>query len=157
MSNKLYSRLTAQVVAMIESEPDFIANLANISSILNMELESINWVGFYMLKDNELVLGPFQGNPACVRIPVGRGVCGSAVAQNAIQRVADVHAFSGHIACDAQSNSEIVIPFSINNEIVGVLDIDSPLFDRFSAEDEKGLSDLMAQVEIILQKHISPR
>ncbi|MBD1574702.1 GAF domain-containing protein [Vibrio sp. S17_S38] len=157
MSNKLYSRLTAQVVALIESETDLIANLANISSILNMELESINWVGFYLLKENELVLGPFQGNPACVRIPVGRGVCGTAVSENRVQRVSDVHAFAGHIACDANSNSEIVIPFSINNEIIGVLDIDSPEFNRFDEEDEKGLLELMKQVEIVLQTHISPR
>lgn len=156
MSNKLYSRLTAQVVALIESETDLIANLANISSILNMELESINWVGFYLLKGDELVLGPFQGNPACVRIPVGRGVCGTAVSENRVQRVSDVHAFSGHIACDANSNSEIVIPFSVNNQIIGVLDIDSPEFNRFDEEDEKGLLELMKEVEIVLQTHISP-
>ena len=157
MSNKLYSRLTAQVVALIESETDLIANLANISSILNMELESINQVGFQLLKENEVVLGPFQRNPACVRIPVGRGVCGTAVSENRVQRVSDVHAFAGHIACDANSNSEIVIPFSINNEIIGVLDIDSPEFNRFDEEDEKGLLELMKQVEIVLQTHISPR
>ncbi|OEF24093.1 GAF domain-containing protein [Vibrio rumoiensis] len=154
MSLKMYQRITAQVTALIESEPDMIANLANISSLLNMELEDINWVGFYLLKGDELVLGPFQGNPACVRIPVGRGVCGTAISENTVQRIHDVHEFEGHIACDAQSNSEIVIPFTLNKQVVGVLDIDSPSIGRFSQEDEQGLVELMKQVELILQTHI---
>ncbi|MGV2841392.1 GAF domain-containing protein, partial [Vibrio cyclitrophicus] len=127
-----YQRLTKQAVALIESETDLTANLANISSLLFMELDELNWAGFYLIKQDqakekdELVLGPFQGQPACVRIPVGRGVCGTAVATNTVQRIHDVHEFEGHIACDAASNSEIVIPFSIDGKVAGVLDIDSP-------------------------------
>ncbi|NOH79784.1 GAF domain-containing protein [Vibrio sp. RE86] len=148
-----YHRLTKQAAALIESESDLIANLSNISALLNMELEGLNWVGFYLMKENELVLGPFQGKPACVRIPVGRGVCGTAVAENQVQRVYDVHEFEGHIACDAESNSEIVIPFSINGEIAGVLDIDSPKVGRFSETDEQGLTFLMDEVEKLLNSH----
>lgn len=148
-----YHRLTKQAAALIESESDLIANLSNISALLNMELEDLNWVGFYLMKGDELVLGPFQGKPACVRIPVGRGVCGTAVADNQVQRVYDVHEFEGHIACDAESNSEIVIPFSINGEIAGVLDIDSPKVGRFSETDEQGLTFLMDEVEKLLNSH----
>ncbi|ELI5737563.1 GAF domain-containing protein [Vibrio fluvialis] len=148
-----YHRLTKQAVALLESEPDMIANLSNLSALLNMELEDLNWVGFYLMRDGELVLGPFQGKPACVRIPVGRGVCGTAVATNSVQRVYDVHEFEGHIACDAASNSEIVIPFSINGEVAGVLDIDSPSVGRFSETDEEGLKFLMTEVEKLLNSH----
>lgn len=148
-----YQRLTKQVIALIESEPDLIANLSNISSLLNMELEGLNWVGFYLMKDGELVLGPFQGKPACVRIPVGRGVCGTAVSTNSVQRIYDVHQFEGHIACDAESNSELVIPFSIGGEVAGVLDIDSPHVGRFSEIDEQGLTFLMSEVEKLLNSH----
>ncbi|EPF9729936.1 GAF domain-containing protein [Vibrio fluvialis] len=148
-----YHRLTKQAVALSESEPDMIANLSNLSALLNMELEDLNWVGFYLMRDGELVLGPFQGKPACVRIPVGRGVCGTAVATNSVQRVYDVHEFEGHIACDAASNSEIVIPFSINGEVAGVLDIDSPSVGRFSETDEEGLTFLMTEVEKLLNSH----
>ncbi|NVD06627.1 GAF domain-containing protein [Vibrio sp. JPW-9-11-11] len=148
-----YHRLTKQVVALIESEPDLIANLSNISSLLNMELEALNWVGFYLMKGEELVLGPFQGKPACVRIPVGRGVCGTAVSTNSVQRVHDVHQFEGHIACDAESNSELVIPFSIDGKVAGVLDIDSPKVGRFSEIDEQGLTFLMGEVEKLLNSH----
>ncbi|NOH96244.1 GAF domain-containing protein [Vibrio sp. 99-70-13A1] len=148
-----YQRLTKQAVALIESEPDFIANLANISALLFMELDDLNWAGFYLLKEDELVLGPFQGQPACVRIPVGRGVCGTAVSTNSIQRIYDVHEFEGHIACDAASNSEIVIPFSINGKVVGVLDIDSPKIGRFSEIDEEGLTFFMVEVEKLLNSH----
>ncbi len=149
----MYQRLTAQVNALIESEPDLIANLSNISSLLNMELDDINWVGFYLLKNDQLVLGPFQGKPACVRIPVGKGVCGTAVAENTVQRIKDVHEFEGHIACDAQSNSELVIPFSVHGKVVGVLDIDSPKIGRFSDIDEQGLVAMMKEVELILESH----
>ncbi len=142
-----YHRLTKQAVALLESEQDLIANLSNLSALLNMELQDLNWVGFYLMRDGELVLGPFQGKPACVRIPVGRGVCGTAVSTNSVQRVYDVHEFEGHIACDAASNSEIVIPFSINGEVVGVLDIDSPSVGRFSEIDQQGLTFLMTEVE----------
>ncbi|WP_394250860.1 GAF domain-containing protein [Vibrio profundi] len=148
-----YQRLTKQAAALIESEHDLIANLANISALLFMELDNLNWAGFYLMKEGELVLGPFQGKPACVRIPVGRGVCGTAVSTNTVQRIYDVHEFEGHIACDAASNSEIVIPFSIGGKIAGVLDIDSPNVGRFSEIDEEGLTNLMLEVEKLLNSH----
>ncbi|EGU35744.1 GAF domain-containing protein [Vibrio scophthalmi] len=148
-----YQRLTKQALALLETESNFIANLSNLSALLNMELTDLNWVGFYLIEQDELVLGPFQGKPACVRIPLGRGVCGTAAATNTVQRVYDVHQFDGHIACDAASNSEIVIPFSINGKIAGVLDIDSPNIGRFSEEDEQGLTFLMAEVENLLNSH----
>lgn len=148
-----YHRLTKQAVALIESETDMIANLSNISALLSMELDDLNWAGFYLMKGDELVLGPFQGKPACVRIPVGRGVCGTAVSTNTVQRIYDVHEFVGHIACDAASNSEIVIPFSIDGKIAGVLDIDSPNVGRFSEIDEEGLTFFMAEVEKLLNSH----
>ncbi|WP_394143935.1 GAF domain-containing protein [Vibrio atypicus] len=153
MTLEQYQRLTKQAIALLEDEPELIANLSNLSALLNMELEQLNWVGFYLTQGDQLVLGPFQGKPACVRIPVGRGVCGTAVATNSVQRVYDVHEFEGHIACDAASNSEIVIPFSINGEIAGVLDIDSPEVGRFSEIDEQGLTFLMAEVEKLLNSH----
>lgn len=142
-----YQTLTKQAIALIEGESDLIANMSNISALLAMELEDINWVGFYILKGDQLVLGPFQGKPACVRIPVGRGVCGTAIAENRVQRVADVHQFEGHIACDAASNSEIVIPFSVKGELFGVLDIDSPILSRFSQSDEDGLVSLLEELQ----------
>ncbi|PMJ91996.1 GAF domain-containing protein [Vibrio sp. 10N.261.55.A7] len=148
-----YHRLTKQAVGLLESEPDLVANLSNLSALLNMELEDLNWVGFYLLKGKELVLGPFQGKPACVRIPMGRGVCGTAADTNTVQRIYDVHQFSGHIACDAASNSELVIPFSVNGELVGVLDIDSPTIGRFSEIDEEGLTFLMKEVEKLFNSH----
>lgn len=149
MENKsaFYERLTKQAVSLVEGEPDLIANISNISALLFMELEDINWAGFYLLKGEQLVLGPFQGNPACVRIPVGLGVCGTAIAENKVQRVADVHQFEGHIACDAASNSEIVIPFSVNGELYGVLDIDSPSLSRFDQSDEDGLVSLVKELQ----------
>ncbi|CAE6904472.1 GAF domain-containing protein [Vibrio sp. B1FIG11] len=153
MNIEQYQRLTKQAVALIESEKDYIANLANISALLFMELENLNWAGFYLTKGDELVLGPFQGKPACVRIPMGRGVCGTAAQTNSVQRVYDVHEFEGHIACDAASNSEIVIPFTINGEVVGVLDIDSPNIGRFNEIDEEGLTYFMAEVEKLLNSH----
>ncbi len=147
MNIEEYRRLTKQAVALVESETDLIANLANLSALFNMELEDLNWVGFYLIKEEQLVLGPFQGKPACVRIPLGKGVCGTAAATNRIQRVYDVHEFAGHIACDAASNSELVVPFSINGQVVGVLDIDSPTIGRFSEIDEKGMAELMIEIE----------
>lgn len=146
-----YQRLAQQAAALIEGESDRIANLSNISALLNLELEQINWVGFYLLNGDQLVLGPFQGKPACVRIPLGKGVCGTAFASNKVLRVDNVHDFAGHIACDAVSLSEIVIPFSIGGKLIGVLDIDSPIESRFSTEDEQGLVQLMAQVEKLLK------
>lgn len=136
----LYNSLNSQVVALVESEPNLIANLANVSALLNMSLDDINWVGFYLLENNDtLVLGPFQGNPACVRIPVGKGVCGTAFAKNETLRIENVHDFEGHIACDAASNSEIVIPLYQNGVAIGVLDIDSPSLGRFVEDDQQGL------------------
>lgn len=135
---------------MISGESNMIANLSNVSAILNMELGDINWVGFYLTEGDQLVLGPFQGKPACVRIDWGKGVCGTAAATNTVQRIQDVHQFEGHIACDAASNSEIVIPFSIGGKVVGVLDIDSPNFDRFSETDQEGLCLVMQKVEELL-------
>jgi GAF domain-containing protein len=149
MENKsaFYKRLTQQAIALTEGEPDFIANISNISALLNMELEDINWVGFYLLKGDQLVLGPFQGKVACVRIPVGRGVCGTAISENKVQRVSDVHAFPGHIACDAESNSEIVIPLTVKGELIGVLDIDSPSMSRFDQNDEAGLVSFVKELQ----------
>ena len=137
---KNYELVIKQLKALLDGEDDLIANLSNASALLNQFLSDINWVGFYLTKDkNQLVLGPFQGLPACVRIPFGRGVCGTAAANNETLRIADVHQFPGHIACDAASNSEIVIPLVKNDEVIGVLDIDSPLKERFNETDEKYL------------------
>ncbi|ASA54396.1 GAF domain-containing protein [Vibrio gazogenes] len=147
MELEQYRLLTKQAVTFIGSETNLVANLANLSALLNMEMTDINWVGFYLLEGDELVLGPFQGKPACIRIPVGRGVCGTAIETNCVQRIDDVHAFDGHIACDADSRSELVIPFSIHGRLRGVLDIDSPSKGRFSEVDQQGLTEMMAQVE----------
>lgn len=125
----------AQLAGLLAGESDLIANSANVSAFLAQQLADINWVGFYFLKDDTLVLGPFQGQPACVRIPTGRGVCGTAVLENATQVVDDVHAFPGHIACDIRSRSELVVPLRDGGRVVGVLDIDSPRTGRFSAAD----------------------
>lgn len=130
-----YELMIKQIEALIEGEQDTIANLANVSALLNQVLECINWVGFYLIKENELVLGPFQGKVACVRIKIGRGVCGTAVLEDKTQVVKDVHAFPGHIACDSASNSEVVIPMHAEGKIVGVLDIDSPIKERFDEVD----------------------
>jgi GAF domain-containing protein len=138
-----YQQLQAQVSAIISDETDQIANMANISAILFNQLSNVNWVGFYRVLNNELVLGPFQGNVACIRIPVGTGVCGTAVSKAATQRIADVHQFSGHIACDAASNSEIVIPVTHENKIIAVLDIDSTEFDRFDEIDQKEIENIV--------------
>ena len=134
-----YTVLWEQLKALTQGVPHWIANLANASALLWQELPHLNWAGFYIMEDGRLVLGPFQGKPACIEIPVGKGVCGTAVAERKTQLVADVHQFPGHIACDCASNSEIVIPIYNNGEIWGVLDIDSPLFGRFTEEDRKGL------------------
>ena len=137
---ELYESLVGQLRALVAGEPDLIANLANVSALLKGALQDINWVGFYLLKvEGVLVLGPFQGQPACLRIPVGSGVCGTAAATGLVQRVADVHLFAGHISCDSASNSEIVLPILVGQKVVAVLDIDSPNLDRFDAEDQAGL------------------
>lgn len=134
-----YNTLSKQLKALLEDESNRIANLSNASALLGQFLDRINWVGFYLMEDGELVLGPFQGLPACVRIAVGKGVCGTAAAKRETIVVPDVHAFPGHIACDAASQSEIVVPIVKNGEVIGVLDIDSPEKDRFSDEDREGL------------------
>lgn len=142
--NEQYKLVINQLKALLEGEKDTIANLANASALLNQFLSDVNWVGFYLLKEDELVLGPFQGMPACVRIPIGKGVCGTAVKNKQTLRVEDVHQFPGHIACDAASNSEIVIPLIVNDNVVGVLDIDSPLKNRFDETDEVFLEEFVA-------------
>lgn len=142
-SSTFYSQLTAQARSLVEGERDMIANMANISALLFNQMDDVNWAGFYLYKEDQLVLGPFQGQPACIRIPMGKGVCGTAAATNTVQRIEDVHQFEGHIACDAASNSEIVIPIVVNNQLIGVLDIDSPNLSRFTAEDEAGLCEIV--------------
>ncbi|NRB71981.1 MAG: GAF domain-containing protein [Xanthomonadales bacterium] len=137
-----YDLLLRQAEGLLSVSRDRVANAANLSALLFGSLEQVNWVGFYFLHSDRLVLGPFQGQPACVEIPLGAGVCGTAAAAQQIQRVADVHAFPGHIACDAASESELVIPLIRDGEVLGVLDIDSPIRKRFSAEDEAGLARL---------------
>lgn len=140
-----YKQLNAYLKALVEGVPHKTANLANAAALLFNTLENINWAGFYLMKDGMLVLGPFQGNPACIRIPVGRGVCGTAAKTLQTQLVPDVHLFPGHIACDAQSQSEIVVPLLKDGALLGVLDIDSPVKNRFDHEDQKGL-EMLAQM-----------
>ena len=142
-----YTDLIAQVKALTEGIPYPIANLANASAAIWQAMDRINWAGFYLMEQGKLVLGPFQGKPACIEIPVGKGVCGTAVAQKKTQLVEDVHQFPGHIACDSASNSEIVVPIYKNGEIYGVLDIDSPYFARFTDEDQRGLEALVRVLE----------
>ncbi|WP_066194982.1 GAF domain-containing protein [Gracilibacillus timonensis] len=144
---KNYPIVVKQLEALIQDEPDTIANLSNASALLNQFLDNVNWVGFYIWREDELVLGPFQGLPACVRIKSGKGVCGTAVSEQKTQLVADVHQFPGHIACDAASQSEIVVPIQRNGEIYGVLDIDSPNKDRFDEIDQKYLEQFVAVLE----------
>ncbi len=146
----LYSMVKLQLAAMTEGIADTVANLANAAAVLNLALKNINWVGFYLRKGGSLVLGPFQGKPACVEIPWGKGVCGTAAESGQIQRVEDVHAFPGHISCDCDSRSEIVLPLRKNGVVVAVLDIDSPLLGRFTPEDEDGLSLLVPILEGLL-------
>ena len=145
-----YVNLNNQLKALTDGIPYRIANLANAAALLWEHLPTINWAGFYLMEDGALVLGPFQGKTACIRIPVGRGVCGTAVAENATQLVPDVHAFPGHIACDCASRSEIVVPIRVNGEIFGVLDIDSPVENRFTEEDKEGLEAFVKILEKVL-------
>lgn len=139
---ELYANLQSQLRSLLEGERDFIANAANFSSLLFHSLPDVNWAGLYLMKDGELVLGPFQGKPACVRIAVGMGVCGAAAEQRETILVDNVHDFPGHIACDSESNSEIVVPLVKHERLIGVLDLDSPLFARFDDEDAQGLNQL---------------
>ena len=142
-----YEMLCKQLLALTQDVPYPIANLANASALLWQALDHINWAGFYLLEGDTLILGPFQGKPACIEIPVGKGVCGTAVAENTTQLVADVHRFPGHIACDSASNSEIVIPIYKDGTIFGVLDIDSPLLGRFTLQDQAGLEAFVKVLE----------
>lgn len=146
---ELYRLLRTRLLALTDGVPHRTANLANTSALLDDALTDINWVGFYLMEDGRLILGPFQGKPACIEIEVGKGVCGTAVAEEAIMLVKDVHTFPGHIACDSASNSEIVIPLHADGKIVGVLDIDSPSLARFDEADRDGLAELMKIVEAI--------
>ncbi|MFQ6575643.1 GAF domain-containing protein [Pseudomonas sp. UM16] len=139
-----YGLLAAQLEALFADERDFIANAAQFSAFLYSQVEDLNWAGFYLNRNEELVLGPFQGQVACVRIPFGRGVCGAAAASRETQRVGDVHAFPGHIACDSASNSELVIPLVKGGRLIGVLDLDSPKLARFSEADQQGIERLAA-------------
>lgn len=146
-----YALLSRQLDALLEGERNVTANLANASALLNQFLDRINWVGFYVMDgEDELVLGPFQGLPACVRIPLGKGVCGTAAQDRQTQLVEDVHAFPGHIACDAASMSEVVVPITVDDRVFGVLDIDSPERARFTEEDARGLEKFVT----VLEKHL---
>lgn len=142
-----YPAAKAELMRRTEGERDLIANLSNTSAVLNTYMEEINWVGFYLLKEEQLVLGPFQGRAACVRIEYGKGVCGTALAEDRIQLVPDVHAFPGHIACDQRSRSEIVLPIHVNGRVVGVLDIDSPASERFDETDAEALEEIVRLLE----------
>jgi L-methionine (R)-S-oxide reductase len=140
----LYVQVQKELAALLAGERDFLANTANCAALLFHSLPDLNWAGFYFLKGSDLVLGPFQGKPACIRIGPGRGVCGAAVVARETVIVADVHQFPGHIACDAASNSEIVVPLIKNDQLLGVLDLDSPLVGRFDDADAKGLQSMVA-------------
>ena len=146
---ELYQLLIRQILALFNGEPDFIANAANLSSLLFHSLSDVNWVGFYLIKGDELVLGPFQGRVACVRITIGKCVCGTAALSKKTIVVDNVHEFEGHIACDSASNSEIVVPLLKDGSVIGVLDIDSPVFNRFDQEDREGLERI---VGVFLEK-----
>ena len=142
-----YQLLAKQLRSFLEEEPFFIPALSNASALLKEALSDINWAGFYLMREGALVLGPFQGKPACIHIAVGKGVCGTAVQKDQTMLVSDVHEFVGHIACDSASNSEIVVPIHKNGTIVGVLDIDSPIKNRFTKEDQEGLEVFVKEIE----------
>ncbi|MDH3645194.1 MAG: GAF domain-containing protein [Gammaproteobacteria bacterium] len=144
MTDDFYDSLASEARALLEGESDAIANAANLSALLYQRLPEINWAGFYFLRDGELVVGPFNGKPACTRITLGQGVCGTAIATRQTQRVADVHKIDNHIVCDADSRSEIVVPLFTETQDLGVLDIDSPLTNRFDAMDQNGLERIAA-------------
>ena len=146
-----YEVLRKQVSGLLTEEPYYVAAMSNISSVLKDALPDINWAGFYILRGGRLVVGPFQGKPACIHIGIGSGVCGCCVRQDRTIAVADVHAFPGHIACDSASNSEIVIPIHCGGRVAAVLDIDSPLLDRFSEEDRTGLESIVSLMEKMLE------
>jgi len=146
---ELYAALASELSALLMGERDFVANAANFSSLVYHRLPDVHWAGFYVRRGDELVLGPFQGRPACVRIPLGRGVCGTSAGERRTVVVQDVHEFPGHIACDPASRSEIVVPLVVDDHVVGVFDVDSPVLGRFDSEDEAGLE---ALVGVFLQR-----
>ena len=148
-----YPLLESQLVAIIADETDALANASNFVALLYNAMTDVNWLGIYVLRNGELVLGPFQGKPACVRIAIGSGVCGTAAATRETQRVPDVHAFPGHIVCDADSRSELVVPLLVGRQLVGVLDIDSPVLNRFSAADQTGVESLCRAFGKLLGRH----
>lgn len=145
-----YKLLTEQIKALAEDEKWFVPVMANASAILYDNMEDLNWAGFYIMRDGALVLGPFQGKVACINIPVGKGVCGTAVAEDKTQLVEDVHQFPGHIACDSASNSEIVVPIHKDGKVAAVLDIDSPKLARFNQEDRAGLEEFVKAIEEVI-------
>ena len=142
-----YELLVSQAAALTEDERLVMPDLSNTAALLGESLTDINWAGYYLLREDVLILGPFWGRPACIRIPLGKGVCGTAAAEDRVQCVKDVHSFPGHIACDSRSRSEIVVPIHHEGKVIGVLDIDSPVKDRFSEEDEKGLEAFVRVLE----------
>lgn len=144
--SKFYSYLNMKLVGLITSESDWLANFSNASALLWLLLDDINWAGFYLYKNDELILGPFQGRPACTKIEIGKGVCGTAAKERKSQVIKNVHDFPGHIACDSASNSEIVIPIVKDDKLIGVLDIDSPIFERFDEEDRVGLEKFVSKL-----------
>mgnify|MGYP003646224005 FL=1 len=145
-AEEFYADLTSSAAAVVSGEPDAIANMANVAALIWQYMPDLNWAGFYRVVDGELLLGPFQGKVACIRIAIGSGVCGTAAASGLAQRVADVDAFPGHIACDAESRSELVIPIVKNGSVIGVLDLDSPRPNRFDADDETGMVKLIGAI-----------
>ncbi|MEF9962554.1 MAG: GAF domain-containing protein [Erysipelotrichaceae bacterium] len=145
--------LLSSELALIEDEVDVIANLANLSALLNQYFQDINWVGFYLYKEEQCILGPFQGKPACIRIPLTKGVCGKAATSKTMQNIPDVHQFPGHVACDEASRSEIVVPILVHNQLFALLDIDSPFLNRFSKDDEEVLAAFVLQLEKHLEKN----
>ncbi|WP_422060027.1 GAF domain-containing protein [Sphingopyxis sp.] len=147
---ELWAEAGAAAEALVAGEPDGIANMANLAALIWQAIPDLNWAGFYRFDGTELVLGPFQGKAACIRIPLGKGVCGAAAVFRETQRVEDVHAFPGHIACDADSRSELVVPIVVGDRLVGVLDLDSPLPGRFTTEDQAGAEALVARVAATL-------
>ncbi len=149
MSNhaEFYHELLGQTKALISNESDIIANMANVSALLFERLAEVNWVGFYRLIEGELVLGPFQGKVACIRIPIGKGVCGTCALTGEVQRILDVHQFDGHIACDASTNAELVVPVKVAGKVIAVLDIDSKVFERFDQHDQQGIMSIVQAFE----------
>ena len=146
-----YNLMIKQLISLSESSKNYIPLLSNVSALIYENMKDLNWAGFYLVKDNNLLLGPFQGKVACVNIENGKGVCGTALKKDEVIRVEDVHKFPGHIACDSASNSEIVLPIHYDNKVIAVLDLDSPLLNRFSLEDEEGLKELVRVLESIIE------